>query len=60
MKKLTGDGFCFCNKLSEVVLPETLEKIDFGVNNQQFDGTSIPLKTQVRLKKLGYTGSFGN
>ena len=60
MKKLTGDGFCFCNKLSEVALPETLEKIDFGVNNQQFDGTSIPLKTQVRLKKLGYTGSFGN
>ena len=60
IKKLSGDGFCFCNQLSEVVIPEALEKIDFGVSNQQFDGTSIPLKTQARLKKLGYTGNFGN
>ena len=32
----------------------------FNPKNQQFDGTAIPLKLQVRLKKLGYPGSFGN
>ena len=60
IKKLAGDGFCFCKQLSEIIIPESLERIDFGVSNQQFDGTAIPLKLQVRLKKLGYPGSFGN
>ena len=59
-RKLAGDGFCFCKQLSEVVIPESLERIDFGHSSQQFDGTSIPLKLQVRLKKLGYSGPFGN
>ena len=59
-RKLAGDGFCFCNSLSEIIIPESLEHIDFGVSNQQFDGTALPLKTQVRLKKLGYRGNFGN
>ena len=59
-KKLAGDGFWICKQRSEVVIPESLERIDFGHSSQQFDGTSIPLKLQVRLKKLGYSGSFGN
>ncbi|WP_149554611.1 leucine-rich repeat protein [Treponema pectinovorum] len=59
-RSLAGDGFCFCKQLSEVVIPESLERIAFGYGGQQFDGTSIPLKMQVKLKKIGYSGSFGN
>lgn len=57
--KLAGNGFCFCTSLSEIIIPESLGRMDF-VGNQLFDDTALPLKTQARLRKLGYSGAFGN
>jgi len=58
--KIGSDAFIFCSQLSEIFIPESIEKIDFSYGRQNFDGTSIPLRMQVKLRKLGYQGSFGN
>lgn len=58
-QKISDDAFSFCSSLAEIVIPDSLTRLDYGYNSQNFDGTQIPLKTQVRLKKLGYNGSFG-
>lgn len=60
VKKMGSDAFIFCSQLLEVIIPETIEKIDFNYGRQNFDGTALSLKTQVKLRKLGYEGSFGN
>jgi len=60
VKKIGDDAFIFCTQLSEVIIPDSVERIDFSYGRQNFDGSSIPLKTQVKLRKLGYQGSFGN
>lgn len=58
--KIGDNAFIFCSQLLEVGIPDSVEKIDFSYGRQNFDGTSIPLKTQVKLRKLGYQGKFGN
>ncbi len=60
VKKIGDNAFIFCAQLLEIVIPESVDKIDFSYGRQNFDGTSLPLKTQVKLRKLGYKGSFGN
>lgn len=60
VKKIGDYAFSFCTNLSEVIIPDSVEKIGFISGNQIFDGTILPLKTQVKLKKLGYKGVFGN
>ena len=58
--KIQDNAFIFCTSLSELIIPDSLERIDFCYNKQNFDGTKLPLKSQVRLRKLGYSGSFSN
>ena len=59
VKIIGDDAFIFCAQLIEVAIPDSVGKIDFSYGQQNFAGTSIPLKTQVKLRKLGYQGSFG-
>lgn len=60
VKKIGDYAFSFSTNFSEIIIPDSVEKIDFISGNQIFDGTSIPLKTQAKLRKLGYKGKFGN
>ena len=54
IKKLAGDGFCFCKQLSEVIIPESSERIDFGVSNLNFQWNGTPLSVLwEKHKKLG-------
>ncbi|MCR5622693.1 MAG: leucine-rich repeat domain-containing protein [Treponema sp.] len=59
-----GRGFIFCTSLSELVIPEFLGHINcidsYMVSaDEVFRETALPIKTQVRLRKMGYSGSFG-
>ena len=59
-----GRGFIFCTSLSELIIPESLVHISFIDSymvsaNEVFRETALPIKTQVRLRKMGYSGSFG-
>lgn len=59
-----GSGFYSCTSLSEFIIPESIGYINFMnsyrvSDDQVFRGTALPLKTQVRLRKMGYSGSFG-
>lgn len=59
-----GSGFYSCTSLSEFIIPESIGHINFMnsyrvSDDQVFRGTALPLKTQVRLRKMGYSGSFG-
>lgn len=62
-------AFYQCTNLKELVIPEGLTQLKFHMNvvsrspliekMNTFEGCSkLPLGTQARLKKLGYTGSF--
>lgn len=67
-------SFRFCENLKELIIPENLTKLQFyepksyfrgdreyfeKESDSAFEGCSkLPLGTQARLKKLGYTGSF--
>lgn len=50
-----GD-FRGCTNLKEIIIPDTITSIDFYSNS--FKGTNLPLATQAKLKKLGYTDEF--
>ena len=57
-------GFYSCTSLSELVIPEALGYLNFMntdwvLSDQVFRETALPLKMQVRLRKMGYSGSFG-
>ena len=69
----TPGSFSRCNNLKELIIPENLTKLQFyepksyyrgkkyfeEEDDSAFSGCSkLPLGTQARLKKLGYTGSF--
>ena len=60
VQKIDFYAFSFCSSLSEIVIPDELTEIKAFDGNQIFDGTAIALKTQVKLRKLGYKGKFGN
>lgn len=60
VQKIDFYAFSFCSSLSEIVIPDDLTEIKAFDGNQIFDGTAIALKTQVKLRKLGYKGKFGN
>lgn len=49
-------AFYGCSKLSEIIIPQNKERLEFG--KQCFDYTNISLKTQARLRQLGYTGEL--
>ena len=69
-----GDGsFARCANLKELIIPENLTKLQFYEPKDYYRGkkhfadeldsafagcSKLPLGTQARLKKLGYTGSF--
>lgn len=68
-----GGSFRLCENLKELIIPENLTKLQFyepkgyyrgeKYFQEEFDDTfegcsKLPLGTQARLKKLGYTGSF--
>ena len=48
------------NSLTELIIPDSLNGNIFGINaGVTFNGTTkLPLKTQKRLKELGYRGNF--
>lgn len=69
----TPGSFSRCNNLKELIIPENLTKLQFyepkyyyrgekyfeEEDDSAFSGCSkLPLGTQARLKKLGYTGRF--
>lgn len=73
LKKVSAMAFYKLSSLTEVLIPESLTQVEFdgrlepdpnhpygGLLTQTwaFLGTSLPLKTQAHLKKLGYYGSF--
>lgn len=73
LKKVSATAFYKMTTLTEMLIPESLTEVEFdgklepdpnhpygGLLTQTwaFLGTSLPLKTQARLKKLGYYGSF--
>lgn len=60
VQKIDSYTFTFSSSLSEIVIPDGLTAIKAFYGDQIFDGTAIPLKTQVKLRKLGYKGKFGN
>lgn len=73
LKKVSATAFYGMGTLTEVLIPESLTEVEFdgklepdpnhpygGLLTQTwaFLGTSLPLATQARLKKMGYYGSF--
>ncbi len=66
---ISEDAFYGCENLSEITIPESVSKICFTYmetnelgksrsTTRAFEGTSLNLTTQTRLKELGYTGKF--
>lgn len=52
-----GDkAFVGLTSLEEIVIPESLTHINF--EGRPFSGTKLNLKTQARLRQLGYEGDF--
>ena len=59
LKKINGnygEGFSYCRNLTEIIIPDEIKQIEFDWCS--FKGTHLTLKTQAKLKELGYTGSF--
>ena len=59
-KKLKAETFHYCTRLSEIVIPDSITSLNFEYDPFMFKGTALPLKSQAKLKKLGYTGHFSN
>lgn len=52
-------AFNFCDNLKEIIIPDSLTSLKFSSSEDSFYScSSLPLATQARLKKLGYTGEF--
>lgn len=59
VKYFENPTFYGCSNLEEIIIPETALKYEFGDSKYgAFEGTKLPIKTQAKLKQLGYTGSF--
>ena len=57
LKRISYGSFYELKSLKELIIPDTLLEIEF-FGNDIFLGTSLPLLTQKKLKKMGYTGKF--
>jgi len=61
IKEIQPFAFYSNINLSTIIIPDTIEKIKFDPNDTgygAFNYTKLPLPTQARLRKLGYTGKF--
>lgn len=62
LTKIEYEAFYILSSLGEIIIPENLTSIEFKTNDfgytDAFLGTSLPLRTQAKLKQLGYTGEF--
>lgn len=59
-KKLKAETFHYCTSLSEIVIPDSITSLNFEYDPFMLKGTALPLKSQAKLKKLGYTGHFSD
>ncbi|UTD08159.1 leucine-rich repeat domain-containing protein [Treponema denticola] len=57
LKRISSGSFYELKSLKELIIPDTLLEIEF-FGNDIFLGTQLPLLTQKKLKKMGYTGKF--
>ncbi len=55
LEQISGDFFP--KTLEELIIPDSITQIKFN-NQETFKYTKLPLKTQKRLRELGYTGPF--
>lgn len=55
-EEIGDEAFVGLTSLEEIVIPESLAHINFG--SRPFSGTKLNLKTQARLRQLGYEGDF--
>ena len=66
LKSMASSAFRNLENLTELIIPDSLTEIEFdetfsdgqSAGQWQFEGTSLNLATQKRLKDLGYTGKF--
>lgn len=68
VQTICSNAFNGCSSLEEIIIPDGVESYNFGSifwegegyqhGDYVFSGTKLPLKTQARLKQLGYKGSF--
>jgi hypothetical protein len=62
LTKIEYEAFYMLSSLGEIIIPENLTSVEFKTNDfgdtRAFLGTSLPLRTQAKLKQLGYTGKF--
>lgn len=62
LTKIEYEAFYMLSSLGEIIIPENLTSVEFKTNDfgdtRAFRGTSLPLRTQAKLKQLGYTGKF--
>lgn len=62
LTKIEYEAFYKLSSLGEIIIPENLTSVEFKTNDfgdtRAFWGTSLPLRTQAKLKQLGYTGEF--
>lgn len=62
LKRISYEAFLGVESLTELTIPDSLTQVDFSTNYSQetfaFEGTSLNLVAQKRLRDLGYTGKF--
>lgn len=59
VKYFKNPTFYGCSNLEEIIIPETVVCYEFGdLKYGAFEGTKLPIKTQAKLKQLGYKASF--
>ena len=60
IKSIGVSNFCYCPKLSELIIPDEITNLQFEKKYTQntFAYTDLQLKTQAKLKQLGYNGDF--
>lgn len=66
IKSIVGGAFSGCSKLSEIIIPVSVDSIKFikfhdyyyGEDIEAFPGTNFNLATKAKLRALGYKGSF--
>lgn len=62
LKKLDTYVFSSLKSLQELIIPDSITELEFSTDwegkSNAFEGTSLPLATQKRLRQLGYRGKF--